>query len=696
MKFLALFISLFAFVAFAERAPALISNGDISMTVDAKFSTAGLPKSNLSSGMFRAGRRITQPSRELLSQGHWAQMVTQNGAPLKPLVSSQTLDLTNAVTTCRNTFAPGLEVTSRAFAPLNGGACVVLEQTACNTSSIPVSCSLGIVYTLPTHARITFSRVTPLADSVDCTWRTYAYHTIDTCVNISSPGATPQCSSNQVTLAHSLRLAPHEQRSFTTTITITDNLFNQDSVPRDTSYAAHTNAWHAYYSESFVEMPDAELQAMALMAAYHLRCDATRWSFPVGIFHSHWQGLYFGFDSMYMFEGLISAGHFATSRREPDFRFAQLPSAIARNKYNRNDHKYGARWYWEATEEAPVSSSYVEGSVNGIWLDHIFHMANIARSAWLQYRYTRDETYLREQGYPLILQCARYFRNNWVYEAGEDSAFIGRCTDLERLGAARNRPFMTTCGAIYTLRIAAAAAQILATNQTEAADFSATASRLVKGLPQRDDRYIAYIPERDEVLQESVGTLAGFSPYPIFPATNSLQRAAVQHFMKHGSASGNMYPMGKRICPWYAAKMAVALQAMQEAQAAFEWLKVAAASKGEAFGEFWEINEPAVQLHPYFTTAAGSTLFAINRMFVTDDEATGRTLVAVNVPPAWRDFAFRLPCQQGAFITMRRSNGITTLLEAHAIRPSDRGKSITLYLPTPNSSTLTPVTLSLL
>ena len=55
-----------------------------------------------------------------------------------------------------------------------------------------------------------------------------------------------------------------------------------------------------------------------------------------------------------------------------------------------------------------------------------------------------------------------------------------------------------------------------------------------------------------------MGTLAGFYPFRTFDRSNAKQVAAVVHFLKNGEAFGNMYSTGKRICPWYAATMAMA------------------------------------------------------------------------------------------------------------------------------------------
>jgi len=204
------------------------------------------------------------------------------------------------------------------------------------------------------------------------------------------------------------------------------------------------------------------LQRVYHTAQYHLRANTTRWSFPVGIFDTHWSGRYFGWDEMFCYQALVSSNRAELSRRCPEFRCAGLPRAIQRASHYNQPGRYGARYPWEALEDGS------EAVGPGFWMDHVFHLSNIALSAWFQYLYTEDLTYLATTGYPVLLECARYFLANVVYEVPEGHFFIGKVTDLERLGPARLNPYMTSCGAIYTLESAARAAAMLAVDRTGA------------------------------------------------------------------------------------------------------------------------------------------------------------------------------------------------------------------------------------
>ena len=64
------------------------------------------------------------------------------------------------------------------------------------------------------------------------------------------------------------------------------------------------------------------------------------------------------------------------------------------------------------------------------------------------------------------------------------------------------------------------------------------------------------------------------------------------------------------------------------------------------FGETWEINEPGLRIHPWFTTASGNCVFAVNEM-----------LVRGTVPETWKDYAFRLPDGKGRWIDCEVKDG---------------------------------------
>ncbi len=399
------------------------------------------------------------------------------------------------------------------------------------------------------------------------------------------------------------------------------------------------------------------------MSECQLRCQVTDWSIPVGLTPGLWEGKIFAFDELYAVEGLLSAGHFDAARRAVDYRFSTLKDAHARNgvwewKNFGNGPSFGARWVWQSAED-----DVTEAARPGFWLDHIFHMASIARSVELYWRATRDTTILREKVYPIVLECARYYARNWVYEDA-DGKYIGKCTDLERLGPAHDHAFMTTVGVISTLRCAADMADLLDVSDEETRGFRTTAEALVLTLPVKDGSY-ACCPNVEEV---SFGLLAGHFPFSVFSSDHALQRRATERFLTNAEQSGNMYAEGRRVCPWYAAAASIASGVIGRREEQFRWVKEAARSAGR-WGEFWEINEPAVQCRPWFMTAAATTLTAIDRLFVSevDDELR----IAPGVPADWKDFAFDLPAPCGGRVACTVRDGEVTVLTVSGL-PENR------------------------
>ena len=421
----------------------------------------------------------------------------------------------------------------------------------------------------------------------------------------------------------------------------------------------HEKGWRDYFAEGYVKVPDAAMQKMWDVANYHVRCDRTPWSFPVGIFPSHWNGRYFGFDEMYIHQGMISSGHIRDARNCPDFRFATLPDA-ERNvgHYGRNGGKDGAQWMWESLE-----TGRVEGCPPGFWKQHYFHMGTICRTAWTQYLYSDDLVWLEEKGYPVMTGCARFFLRQMVYRNLDGSVFLGKCTDLERLGPARENAFMTTVGAVYAMRSFADASELLKTNLVEAAEMRQVADGLMKSLPTDGERYVGY----RGCKEETVATLAGGFPFPVFRRADKMHAETCRHFITKGaSAGGNMYPMGKHICPWYAGKMALSMIWLGDDVEPNRWMQDAAKSIGY-FGETFEINEPGIHFHPWFTTGSGTVLFAVNQMLLCDAE--GELWLGMGAPKEWKNYSFKLPAYHGLIVEAEVRDGILAKIEVTSRKP---------------------------
>ena len=625
--------------------PVMLSNGSLCITVDFSGGVSAPKKERhrgLSNGIFIQGRRMGGRDYALYGHGWYRPTLKVDGKERAvPDRWSQSFDPSAAKTAVVGEFG-GIERTIETFVAHDEDI-IAIRQTFSSDGTEPVPpLEAGIEYFEPKHERIQ-GQWEELPDG-----RAFSYKAFGKNID-----------NGRITIRNAM-----EGGAFVTFISF--------GKPYRGTYAAlaqrHASAWAKYYSASEVNVPDAEIMSMRRSAEYQLKCNVTKWSIPVGLLPSHFQGGFFAFDEMYAVQGLLSAGHFDEARRASDYRFRTL--GVSRGRLG----GAGARWVWVSIEDPNV-----EWSPLGFYLDHIFHISAIARTCALNALYADDAKYLRERAYPVMRECARFYAIHCVYDAPDGSSFVCKCTDLERLGVAKERPFMTTCGVIDTLRLAADAAKRLGIDAKDAKKWRRIAARLEKSLPVKDGRFAAAANAVDTV---SMGVMAGYFPFPIFPKGHKVQTASVDWFLSHGVKAGNMYATGKKICPWYAAAMAMGAMRAGEGEKVLPLLREASASAG-VWGEYWEINEPGVaECRPWFMTAAGNCLYAINSMLLM--EADGECRIGAGVPKEWKDWSFRLPAESGYEVDFAMKGGVVTKLVLRQQPYNKRGadpRSVKVILP---------------
>ena len=248
----------------------------------------------------------------------------------------------------------------------------------------------------------------------------------------------------------------------------------------------------------------------------------------------------------------------------------------------------------------------------------------------------------------MIRACAKFFTEYMVYRDGE-KYYIGRCTDLERLGFGVINPFMTSCGAIKLLECCADASEILGSDEEYREECRFIAAKLRESLPVENDMYVPYAG----CPQKSIAVFAGKFPFNVLDENDEKLLRAWDDFEKNGDKYGNMYAMGAKISPWYACWKAEGYARAKMPDKAYEALLQSYESAG-VFNEMFEINEEAVRLRPWFTTACGMFISTVNEMLLQSD---GKT---VNILPAFPsnkgDISFKLAVKGGAVAEVKIKN----------------------------------------
>lgn len=659
--------------------PPMVGNGDVFISVDKEGVTnyleSDFPEMKAYGGyIYREGRRMahlpnTVPGK-LISQGR---LFYEHGAKVEGF--TQDLDVVGGIVTSVCRYDDGSAVTTESFMhpvlPLYGirkkytgikgkrtvSLSYLFEIEDKNREKAVIATSEG---TCPMGGRVCFT-----------VFGQDLYHAEGRL--ISADKAKVTCKDRRTTL--SFRIG--EGSEITAWFLLCDDMPMQDpgitpdlitSRVKESGYdglrAEAVQAAQEFFAKSYVKTDNERLDEIYKMSLYHLRAYTTRWSIPVGMYPEGWDGKFFAFDEYYNMLGLMGSGHFDLARRVPEFRTAVLNKAVFRaTKSSETKENEGmARYVWQSSEYGEEIGSM------GFWNDHVFHMAVIALGAYEYFEYTGDREAL-EKFYPTIRACAKFFTRFLLYRDEKRGLYVGKCTDLERLGAGVENPFMTSCGVIRTLQCLVAAADALGKDKEYRDECEALAAELYKTLPAEGDRYVPFLG----CPQRSIAVFAGKYPFDVVDGKDEKLIRAFFDYMEHEEQYGNMYAVGKKVSPWYACWKAVGFARCGRGEDAYRNLIQSFESVGE-FGEMFEINEPEKRYRPWFSTAAGVYLSTVNDMLV---QTKGKRVdLCPAFPVEGKDLSFKLPLKGGAWIEAEIIGG-----EAKTIRilPEEKKDEYEVY-----------------
>lgn len=636
--------------------PPPIGNGDLSVQIDMEGIQNPREYYGMRPGIYRAGRRYDTYIGELISFGHIEQAVSV------PESWRQDLNVETATISTVCTYPDKTEIRTEAFIHPEKPLLVIKKKFTSGKFT------LEYILDSPAEAGLLPGRMsinTCLSgNGVDISYAMAGLPGLSGIISFWTDASEPsiEIDNNKFSIT-----ATGNEAIFY--LSFHDKLDGEDFINTNLElkeivaklqysglFEAHKTAWRNYYAEGYVRLPDRKQDEVYRTSQYHLKISSTKWSIPTGIFPTHWQGKYFAFDDFFSFMGLVTTGHLSTAFKVPRFRHAHLQKALDRAHRYFGKNLSGARYNWQTTEDGSEAAS------PSFWLEHIFHLASIALSAWEYYRYSGDTKFLADEGYPVISNCAIFYETQAIY-CDDNKYFVGKCTDLERLGPGRERAFMTTCGVIATLEAAVATARILNLDADKAEQWNTKAAILKKSLPHDGEKYIPY----PECKDRSIAIFAGKYPYNTLNNDDLKQHAAIKDFLEHENECGNMYPVGHSVCAWYAGWKGVAFARLGQYDLALACIEQAAA-EANCFSEIFEISNPVS--HPWFTTAEGAYIHMVNECLL--QSSSGRIeITGLN----GKDYEFKLAAVGGATVHAKAEAGIITGLRVTATK-SYEGKVI--------------------
>lgn len=645
----------------------ILGNGSVSFQIapDGSMnpdSTGKLIHANIGRAIFWEGKRCRSiQTKNLIPFGRF----TQSLGNLLPTEAEQSLDPDSAEISCRTLYNDGTVLDTAAFLCADQNL-IVLKKTFTPASDFIYSFTYTLCDRSGAHNAY-FS--TSVKDNI-VSWKALDQQGCEGQVAVFSdtlPDAS-EGADNMVTLSFNI----DSPRTVCFYILLTDSPTPFAEGRRSEILAegfdhireTHRAAWSDFYSKGWAKTGNETIDRVYKMALYHLKCYATPWSMPVGLSDSCWSGRFFAFDEHYIFQGLITSNHFDEAVRVPRFRKNGLAIAVKRASSN---NKHAARYPWETIEDG------TEASPPGFYYDHIFHMAMVALSEYEYYLFSLDEDFLRETAYPVIEACAEFYRDQCLYDLG-DRLIVGKCTDLERLGSGVANAYMTTCGVISTLRVYTEASERLGVNSGLAKESSELADRLFASLPNDGERYIPYPGCSDR----SISAFSGTFPFDVIPRGDRLQSNAIDDYLSHEDIFGNMYSVGRGVCSWYACWKSVVFTRLGRHGEAFDSIDYVAGTAGD-FGELFEINnkKSRTYYHPWFTTAAGMYVHAVNEMLVRN---VGGELIIAEGLGSLNDFAFRIAVKGGMVVEVKVAGGKLETLKVER-NQNCRAESIKVRLP---------------
>ena len=377
----------------------------------------------------------------------------------------------------------------------------------------------------------------------------------------------------------------------------------------------HEKAWDQLWQSDIVIDGDPLAQREVRLMLYHLYSfarEGTSYSLsPMGLSGLGYNGHTFWDTEIWMYPALLLLQpKIAASLME--YRYQRLPAAMR----NASSHGYkGAMFPWESAasgnEETPV------WALSGPFEHHI--TADVGIAAWNYYCVTRDKTWLKEKGYPL-LQATADFWTSRVQRNGPGHYDINNVVAADEWAENIDNNAYTNAAARANLQYATDAARIL--GLTPDPDWLNVKNNIpiLRFLDGVTREHAAYNGE--SIKQADVNLLA----YPLKEVTTP---AAIKKDLEYYEPRVGEGPaMTHAIFAILYARLGMPDKALTDFTGGY---------RPNLRPPFGVIAETATGNNPYFATGAGGMLQAVLNGFLgLDITPSGITQLSTRLPSKWK------------------------------------------------------------
>ena len=188
-------------------------------------------------------------------------------------------------------------------------------------------------------------------------------------------------------------------------------------IGSETLYRDHQKEWTAFWNRSYVRIPDDYIENLYYLNFYYSNSEC-RGAYPPHFTSGIWGfqhdfmpwTYYFHYNMQHIYAPLDASGHGELTENYFRMRRNQLPTAYRYAKEVLN--RQGAFYH-------DVTDRYGRGAKNDG--ENFTPAAQIAMSMWRHYRYTGDETFLREIAFPVMEGAAELYRG--TLSVGKDGLY---------------------------------------------------------------------------------------------------------------------------------------------------------------------------------------------------------------------------------------------------------------------------------